>query len=337
MKNAPLETIHMKYEVIEETFDSIYSYWRDPDCPLRWDCLFVLPSWLQVWWHEFGDESSLFLHSVREGEELIGIAPLLVNGESASFIGNADICDYQDFVVTPGREQDFFDALLDSFDLQGITQLDLRALRPDSTVLNHLVEIARNRGCEVSCGPDGFSLELDLPSTWDEYLQTLKGKHRHETRRKLRRLHEAADVNYRIVEDIKDVQDSMGTFLELFRESRDDKTSFMTSQMESFFKSLASSMAEIKILKLCFLELNGRPAAVIMCFDYNETYYLYNNGFDPQFRHLSVGLLCKTLSIQDSIQRGRKRFDFLKGDETYKRHMGGREIPLSRCQIQLKL
>ena len=83
-----------------ETFESISSYWLDPQYPLKWDCLFVLPHWLKVWWQEFGADSNLYLHSVRQGDDLIGIAPLLVNNESAFFIGSPNVCDYLDFVVT---------------------------------------------------------------------------------------------------------------------------------------------------------------------------------------------------------------------------------------------
>ena len=325
----------MQYNLSEETFNSIRSYWSDSKYGLKWDCLFVLPTWLQVWWNEFGDGNGLFLRSIRQGDDLIGIAPLRVSGDCASFIGNSDVCDYQDFITVPGMEQIFFEVLLDSLGQHGINRLDLMTLHPDSLVNRHLVDIARNRGCEVSCSPDGVSLEMDLPPTWDEYLQMLKGKYRHETRRKLRRLHEAGEITYRILTELPDIQKAMDTFLELFRESRDDKTSFMTDRMESFFISLASAMSEIEILNLCFLELDSKPTAAIMCFDYNNTYYLYNNGFDPRFRRLSVGLLSKAFSIQDSIEKGRKKFDFLKGEETYKRRMGGKEVALTRCQIRL--
>ncbi len=335
MWNNSLRAVSKRYNITEETFESISSYWLDPQYPLKWDCFFVLPGWLKVWWQEFGADSSLYLHSVRQGDDLIGIAPLLVNDESAFFIGSPDVCDYLDFVVTPGREQDFFDSLLDNLDQQGITRLDLRTLRPDSTVNNYIEDAARNRGCEVSFHPDGVSFELDLPSTWEEYLQILKGKHRHETRRKLRRLHEAADINYRVFEEVDEVKGIMGTFLELFRESREDKTVFMTTRMESFFNSLVLAMAEIKVLRLCILELDAQPAATVLCFDYNGTLYLYNSGYDPLFSSLSVGLLCKILNIKDSIQRGIKRYDFLKGEETYKYRLGGQEVPLSRCELLL--
>jgi CelD/BcsL family acetyltransferase involved in cellulose biosynthesis len=49
-----------------------------------------------------------------------------------------------------------------------------------------------------------------------------------------------------------------------------------------------------------------------------------------------VGLLCKVLCIKESIQEGKKRFDFLKGAETYKYHLGGGEVPLYSCQITIK-
>ena len=72
-----------------------------------------------------------------------------------------------------------------------------------------------------------------------------------------------------------------------------------------------------------------------MGFDYNDKMYLYNSAYDPQYDSLSAGLLCKILCIQESIQEGRKVFDFLKGNETYKRQLGGKEIPLYRCQITI--
>jgi CelD/BcsL family acetyltransferase involved in cellulose biosynthesis len=128
----------------------------------------------------------------------------------------------------------------------------------------------------------------------------------------------------------------MDTFFRMFVESRQDKADFMTEKMRSFFISLADAMTRIGLLKLGVLELDGRPLAEIMCFDYNGCIYLYNSGYDPRYTALSAGLLSKVLAIQHSIERGKKRFDFLKGKEVYKYHLGGREVPLLRCQITIK-
>jgi CelD/BcsL family acetyltransferase involved in cellulose biosynthesis len=302
---------------------------------LRWGSVFVLPCWLGVWWEEFGAGAELYLSAVRQGETVAGIAPLLVKGHKASFIGSADVCDYLDFVVTPGREHDFFDVLLEDLRQKGISRLDLSSLRPDSAAATHLVAMARDRGLEVSCKQEDVSFELDLPSTWDEYLGMLTAKQRHEVRRKLRRLHQAGDVNYHLVDDSEAVPRILDMFLKLFRKSSEDKAAFMTPRMESFFTSLAGTMSEAGFLNFGLLEFNASPVAAVMYFDYRDSIYLYNSGYDPQYGSLSVGLLSKALCIKDSIERGKKRFDFLKGREAYKSRLGGREVAIYNCQIVL--
>ena len=275
----------------------------------------------------------MYLRTLRQGKKAIGFAPLQVTKETASFIGSADVCDYLDFVIAPGREQDFFKVLLDDLREKGISKLDLRPLRYDSTALTQLVGIAQNRGYEVLCHPEDVSLELDLPPTWNEYLAILKAKQRHEVRRKLRRLWETGSAEHHCVEIGREVEDYLDIFLQLFSLSRDEKASFMNPKMESFFRSLAKAMAEIGLLRLGILQLDKVPAAMTMGFDYNGSHYLYNSAYDPQFNHLSVGLLCKILCLKESIEKGRKKWNFLKGGEPYKYQLGGQEVPLYSCQI----
>jgi CelD/BcsL family acetyltransferase involved in cellulose biosynthesis len=323
----------MSYTLTIESFDSVISSWDKLRHCLKWSSVFVLPAWLKVWWEAFGGEAELYLRTLQQGKQAIGFAPLQVTKETASFIGSADVCDYLDFVITPGREKDFFKVLLDDLREKGISKLDLRSLRYDSTVLTQLVSIAQNQGYEVLCYPEDVSLELDLPPTWNEYLAILKNKQRHEVRRKLRRLWEAGSAEHRCVEIGREVEDYLDIFLHLFSLSRDKKASFMNPKMESFFRSLAKAMADIGLLRIGILQLDKVPAAMTMGFDYNGSHYLYNSAYDPQFNHLSVGLLCKILCLKESIEKGRKKWNFLKGGEPYKYQLGGQEVPLYSCEI----
>ena len=327
--------INQNYFVKQENFDTLSSIRQNPDHSLKWECLFVLPQWLQAWWTEFGNGARLNIVSIRRHGEIVGLAPLQIKGNRASFIGGTNVCDYLDFIVAAGREQVFFNALLDHLGQQGITQLDLGLLRPDSTVHTGLANLAENRGCKVISGNEDISLELELPATWENYLSMLKGKQRHEVKRKFRRLHEAGHTNFRIVEDPNEISDQLPTFLNLFKLSSDEKAYFMTDQMVGFFQAMAMAMAETSILKLYILDLNTVPVAVSMCFDFNNTLHLYNSGFDPRYRALSVGLLCKVLTLKDAIEKGRQKYDFLKGAETYKYRLGAGEVPLSSCRIEL--
>ena len=125
-----------------ETFESLASHWLNPSCPLKWECLFVLPAWLRVWWSTFGNELEPYLCGVRMEDELLGIAPLLIEGESARLMGDKEVCDYLDFVISPGKASEFFRTLINHLRKQGINNLDLSPLRADSTVLTDLTDVA---------------------------------------------------------------------------------------------------------------------------------------------------------------------------------------------------
>jgi len=325
----------MSYSITRESLERLATLWEDHRDELNWQPLFVLPPWLKVWHQTFAPQAKLYIPVIRQEDRIIGIAPLLVRDRVASIIGSADVCDHADFIVAPGKESDFYNALLDDLNQKGVNRLDLWAIRPDSTAMTSLVDTARKSGLKVSCNQDDVSLEVDLPATWDEYLQMLNSKQRHEVKRKLRRLEEAGNINYRFVEESEAVPDFMDLFLKMFVESREDKATFLTDEMGAFFKSLTGEMAGAGLLRSGILELDDKPVAGIIAFDYNDTIYLYNSGYDPEYRSLGVGILSKALYIQDSIERGKKRFDFLKGDERYKYHLGGREVAIYNCQIEI--
>lgn len=321
----------MDWQFTLETFDSLLPHWKKLQQESQTSYIFSSPEWSQVWWQQFGSGAQLCLGAVKFDGRTIGIAPLLLKENVASFIGDSDVCDYLDFIVEHGREEDFFTVLHDNLVREGIIRLDLAPLRPDSTVLTSLVNIAQRQGWQVSCSREDVSVELSLPATWEDYLQMLTTHQRHELKRKLRRLDEEGEISYRTSTGAS--SRDVDVFLRLFRDSRQDKAAFLTPDMESFFRSLANAMAEQKLLRLSVLELNTSPVAVTMSFDYKNDMYLYNSGYDPSYAQLSVGLLSKALCIKDSIDRGRRRFDFLKGGEAYKYHLGGHELPLYKCSV----
>jgi CelD/BcsL family acetyltransferase involved in cellulose biosynthesis len=325
----------MRYTVIDDNLAGLKKVWLDPHQNLYWPSIFVLPDWLQVWWQVFGSPAEMMVRTVREGEEIIGIAPLMLKDGTAFLIGDTDVCDYLDFIITPGMEEVFFRLILDDLKKNGIGHLDLKHLRPDSPTLACLAPLAEIRRYPVIITRDAVSLEMDLPSTWDEYLASLSGKQRHEVRRKLRRLGEKGHVAFHVLRDSKGISEGMDIFFRMFVESRQAKSEFLTQEMRSFFVLLAEAMSRTDLLNLGCLTLDAKPVAEILYFDYNNGLFLYNSGFDPAFKSLSAGLCCKILAIEAGIKEGKKKFDFLKGPELYKVHLGGREVPLYRCRITL--
>ena len=330
-----MNTYETSYTVESESWDGVFAHWQQTDGFLRWNCLFVLPVWLKTWWDSFGRSDALYLLSVGHEGRTIGIAPLQRKDNTVRLIGDENVCDHLDFIVAPQKSAKFYRILLKYLKQDGVQRLELESVRQDSSVMTQLLPMAEKAGCQISNVGNDISYELSLPGSWDDYLTILSGKERHEIRRKLRRLYEAGQISYRLVDDAFSVKKEMETFLELFRSNRSDKAEFMSDRMVSFFRGLSEALNEAQILKLFFLDLDERPVAATMCFNYHSTMYLYNNGYDKRFGSLSPGLLGKVLSIKESIHSGKKTYDFLKGAEVYKRRLGGQPIQLYRCLIEL--
>lgn len=323
----------MHYQFVQESFETIGERWNDVQSSAAASQPFYSLSWSRVWWRHFGSDSRLCLAAIVKDNDTIGIAPLRIDNDSARFIGSPDVCDYLDFVVKSGEETNFFTFLLKKLTEMGIKNLNLTPVREDSTVITSLLKIAQDLNLNTALDKEDVSLDLILPSSWEDYLKLLESKQRHELKRKMRRLSEMGEINFRTSTDANMTE--IDTFIRFFRESREEKSAFLTSIMESFLRELTGAMAQNQMLRLNFLDLNAIPVAATICFDYQDIVYLYNSGYDPEYNWLSVGLISKALTIKDSINRNKKRFDFLKGNEEYKYHLGGTRLQLYRCSISL--
>ncbi len=270
-----------------------------------------------------------------DGQRIVGIAPLAVKDQTAYFLGNPEVCDYQDIVTAPGQEVAVMDAIVQHLAAEGIGQIDLKTLRPDAVALRALEALVTQRQFKMQLMPDDVTYDTALPSSWEAYLQQLKGKQRHEVRRKVRRLKAHGTFSYNMALDDGVLNHVVDTFLRLFQLNRSDKAEFMDSTMAAYFRDLIKALADHQMLRLYFLKIDGRATSAVLCFDYNGVRYLYNSGYDAQYQELSVGVLCKVFSIEKAIEDGCQRYDFLKGAEVYKKRIGGQELPLYRCRVEL--
>jgi CelD/BcsL family acetyltransferase involved in cellulose biosynthesis len=296
---------------------------------------FVSPAWLTAWWECFGGGNELLLLTVANNGRLLGVAPLMVEDRTARLIGSEDVCDFLDFLVLEDAGQQFFTILVGHLRQMGVRKLSAIPVRPESSVLKVLVPLARKAGYAVEIEDRNLSVQMRLPATWNEYMAMLSKKQRHEAKRKMRRLAEAGVVSTRWIGQREEVAAAMAHFFQWFRLSREDKEIYMTPEREQFFLTLAGQLADAGMLKMLALEIDGAVEAMVFCIELGSTTYLYNNGFNPEFRSASIGIVSKLMTIRDSIAAGKSCYDFLNGAEEYKYRLGGTEIPLSTCTIGL--
>ena len=314
--------------IVQETFDSLDKRWLDllPDSSNN--TIFTNPIWQRLWWDEFGAGYQLLLFSLQKNGMLSAIAPLKIKDGHLSFIGCPDLCDYMDFVVRKGPEAEAYASLTHHLLELDWQTLSLSGVAARSPTYQYLPDLLREHGLTVEVGIEDVCPTVELPSNWEEYLSSLRKKDRHELRRKMRRLYNAGDARYYVADDPDLFSNDLEDFLSLLVKSRADKAQFLTTEVKGFFQSTVSRLAKEGYVKLLFLELGGRRVSSAICFDYNDSFLLYNSGYDDTYSSLSVGLLLKAFCLKEAIAMGKKSFDFLRGTEPYKYHLGAIEQPV---------
>ncbi len=323
-------------------FDALAGEWNDLLKQSAFDTLFLTWEWQRTWWEHLG-EGDLFLITLRDDQgHLAGIAPLYrtvsASGErKLSIVGCVDVSDYLDIIVAQGREREVYGALLDYLDsaeMAGWDAAELCNVPEVSPAHQALAEMVVEHGHEFRTIVEDVCPVIDLPATWDAYLNSLDKKQRHEIRRKMRRIEGEADVHWYIVDQGRDLVEEIEAFIELHQKSSADKDDFMDEQMKGFFRAVAHVLQPLGWLQLAFIEVDGQKAASMLNFDYEDAILVYNSGYDPRrHAHLSPGIVLLAYCIQHAIELGRARFDFLRGDEPYKYRFGGKDTKVYRLVI----
>jgi len=309
------------------------------------DALFLTLKYQRTWWHHLGEGELLILAVRDNGEngELVGIAPLFATdnpqGERVlATVGCVEVSDYLDLIVAQGWEEAVYSALLDYLAGPSAPAWDMLGLcntHQDSPTLKVLPILAEARGWAVSMAKDDVCPIVELPGTWEEYLQMLGGKQRREIRRKLRRAGSQAALGWYIVGPEHNLEAEVEDFLDLMAASTPDKAAFLTPRMRDFFRQLARMAYNADWLQLAFLEIGGRKAAAYLNFVYNNRVLVYNSGLDWRaFPNLSAGIVLAAYCIRHAIEEGYEAFDFMQGDERYKYQLGGQDVEVRRLVIR---
>lgn len=158
---------------------------------------------------------------------------------------------------------------------------------------------------------------LELPRSWEAYLSGLRAHARSAIRRKERKLfreHDAVLTEY-----------GRGRFEEGWQHFRSLHAgrwgrggALRDPAWERLNRGFAALLAERGQLWLFTLDLDGAPAAAWYGFSLGDTVYHYQSGRDLRWERERVGTVLIGLMIRRAIERGYRRLDFLRGEESYK-------------------
>ncbi len=308
---------------------------------------FLRHEYLTAWWKTLGGgewkQAELFIVTARAepGGPLVGIAPLFFtlnkeNKPALMLLGSIEISDYLDVIARPEHLAQFLDGLIEFLngpDAPAWRVLDWHNLLDSSPTLAVLEELSIRRGFNYSKEPLQHCPYIPLPGNWQTYLAGLDKKQRHEIRRKMRRaLDYEKPVHWYIVEKAADLDAEIEAFLQLMTQDP-QKDKFLNERMRTQMKTALRAAFQAGWLQLAFIEVGGEKAAAYLNFDYQDHIWVYNSGLEVRFRDLSLGWVLLGYLIQWAIDRGRRAFDFMRGDEDYKYRFGAIDRRVVRVQV----
>jgi len=290
--------------------------------------------WLSSWWEVFGDNERLSLITITDQGKILGIAPLTISkviGKAGFelrklvFVGDG-LTDYHDLLIANERREEVLRSLIEfianskeSWD--AIHFRNVRSDSPNLPILRDALGDTSFRSIErINYECSSISLDCD----WTDYYHGVLGKNlRSDIRRRLNYLGRMGKAEFIRLREVDDVTNTLGIIKSLHIKCRRAKgeTSWYTDESRFRFVSLIlKRFGDRKWLDLLFLKLNDQIIAYYLGFVYDNIVYFWNTGFDPEFSKLSPGKLLLHHWIEDSFAQGYREFDFMVGDETYKRH-----------------
>lgn len=280
------------------------------------------------WFEIFKKESEVYIlnHSGRL------LMPLLINNGVAEFTGGMDLFDLHDLIGPKNYRQSILDEILQHcFSVKNINELKIYSVFEDSYFFNKILKSAKNLSLEIYTTPEDVSPYIELPIKWDDYLSNLSKKNRHEVKRKLKKLENFGNVEV-VNSNLKNIDENIELFFSLMS-FNEDKKKFLTEERRLFIKKNITDAVQNNFGSLNFLVINGIKVASSFYFENSKKISVYNSGYDPDYRELSVGVLNHILNIKKFLNH-KSEVDFLRGDEEYKYRIGCKDRILVSISIK---
>ena len=293
------------------------------------DNFFLSWNWVSVWWQSYGFDLEWLLIGVRDGAQLIGVAPFCVKKvlykkflalREIQFIGSGLICsEHLDFISLPDRHHEVLQEVC-HFLSRHYKDWDIAKLT-DILTGSETVDFFESKGAVIrewtTCPFIG------LPGTYEEYLSDLSKKARYNARKKVKKLEKAVSIEY----GIADESNRFEVFNELknlhnLRWQAKGVSGFFCDDMACSFHDEVVRQVPPENTELSYLKdrSTGAYLAIHYSFIRNQKVYLYQQGINLDYHPYSPGIVLLVYNIKRYIENGYEELDFLRGDEDYKFH-----------------
>ncbi|TPM41600.1 GNAT family N-acetyltransferase [Mesorhizobium sp. B2-3-4] len=328
------------------TFEMVTSAERLAEIAPAWSKLwrraeglaFQHPDWIAAWWRTtpHRQRRGLRIGLAWNGDRLDGVLALATFRRSGIRMlewAAKEHSDYGDALVAPDSDPRTISGLWQHvFDQGGFDLAYLNRLLPDAGV-HALMEPASLQGKALRPNHRG-EISYRVAGPWHtgaEWFETLSKKARQNYRRGRKFMEEGGALRFRLLdasEPREPVLARVATLKRLWL-ARHGRASDLFDQGSPVLAALVSVLADLGLLRIFVLELDGKIVAVSINFEQHGTMMAFVTTYDPEYERASPGMVLMMDYIQWSLDRGLDTIDFLCGGEDFKRRFATQSVALS--------
>ncbi len=312
-------------------------------CPGRTP--FTSWDWLFSWWMAYGGARALRIVIVQAEGRLCGIAPLYLHNERTPFhiscrvlrlIGDGSFdSDHLDVLVDPAHQAIVTSALGEW--LGKNPEWDAIALRE----LTGATSLAHSMHDVAARMHSGFVIEqtpsavLDLPTSFEAFLKERQSRFRTRVRALLRRV-DQGDLVFESRCETSELKRKLRSLFALHQErwnAAGGTGVFDDPAKRRFYAYFVTRFARNGWLRLYSLRHGSEYVAHQLCFGFDRTTYLLQEGFDVTDASASYGQMLRAAVIRHLVEGGEKRYDFLGGFSRHKEEWGAQRAAMLRIIV----
>jgi CelD/BcsL family acetyltransferase involved in cellulose biosynthesis len=286
--------------------------------------------WLRTWWECFGEGSRIHILLVKEGDEAVAIAPLIltpvrmcgVKLTRLGFFYNAHV-PRAEFIVASGSDEAYAAIWNHLMTDSRWDVLQLCQLAEGSGTLGGITALAASADRRVETWMSGecpyvpVRASSDHPS-WEEYFAALPAKHRANLRNRTKRLGGRGPAEMETIGSEEGLKEALadGLRLEAAAWKGDAGTAISCEPaLARFYSLLAQRAAERGWLRLNFLKSGVERIAFDYSLSYQGRVFLLKHGYDPAHSQLSPSNLLLQCALHSAFEQGLEEYEIL-GDST---------------------
>ena len=293
----------------------------------------------EAWWIGYGAEASdISLAAYDETNAIVAYLPLMLRPDGVRYLGATYHIDYATVLVDLSDADRAANALaaLVTHLFADPTALDLRRLRRADRaheLFMNALSANTSRPATIAVEEPAPAIDLINITTFDEHLERIDKKDRHEIRRKVRR-GEGAGVT---ISAKQHAVDDLAEFIKLHRARWGHHGLFTNDEKgardETFMRELFARAPEglITIIVARNLEFGAFAAGLFLRDEFGLRYW--NAGGELAARSLSPGILLFAHGLQMAITERKQVFDFLRGNESYKYEVGATDVDVMMITV----